>query len=155
MMTHLRTATWEPLLTSFEPLWDLTNNNVTLALSMLGVVFGTLWLVSATFAIDHFDLFGVKQGTGYDVYKWFGCEISETFSKRLHLQYVRHPIYTGFFLVFFVTPLMTLNHLVFAVTGGAYIVAAVAYLEEPDLRAAHPEYAEYAKNTPAFCPMFK
>jgi len=91
-----------------------------------------VWLVTSTFAIDHFDLFGIKQGTGFDIYKHFGLEI-KSFSTRWHLTYCRHPIMWGFFSVFTVTPFMTLNHLVFTVVMISYIIAAVMLLEEPEL----------------------
>ena len=114
---------------------------------------GAAWLVSSTFAIDHFDLFGVKQGTGIDIYEMLGFGLTGTFSTRLHLNYCRHPIMWGFFCIFFVTPVMTLNHIFFAVNYTTYILIAVKMFEEPDLRAMFPEgYAAYEKTTPSYCP---
>ena len=49
---------------------------------------------------------------------------------------------------------MTVAHLVFAIMTTAYILVAIQ-LEERDLIAAHPEYAEYKKRVPALLPFGK
>ena len=46
---------------------------------------------------------------------------------------------------------MTVTHLLFAVATTAYILIAIQ-LEERDLMAAHPEYAEYRKRVPMLIP---
>jgi protein-S-isoprenylcysteine O-methyltransferase Ste14 len=57
----------------------------------------------------------------------------------------------GLFPAFLATPNMTGGHLLFALLGCGYILAAVR-LEEHDLTDAHPEYAIYAATTPRFVP---
>ena len=117
---------------------------------------GSLWLVTSTFAIDHGDLFGITQGTGFDIYKKLGIGTNGNFVSRLHFHYCRHPIMWGFFCIFFITPMMTVNHLFFAVSLSIYIVISVKLFEEPDLRSWFPkEYPVYEKTTPAFCPIGK
>ena len=46
---------------------------------------------------------------------------------------------------------MTVAHLFFAFLTTGYILVAL-FFEERDLQDAHPEYADYKRNTPAFVP---
>ena len=66
---------------------------------------GWLFLVSSTFAIDHFELFGLRQGLGMG--NWLRLQSKESFVTRFHYNLVRHPIMTGFFVMFWSTPVMT------------------------------------------------
>lgn len=51
--------------------------------------------------------------------------------------WVRHPIYSGWFLLVFAVSLMTMTRLVFAVVSCAYLVIAIPF-EERSMRAAAP-----------------
>ena len=58
---------------------------------------------------------------------------------------VRHPIYFGWVLIVWATPVMTGTRLVFAAISTAYLVAAIPF-EERDLhRTFGPEYAAYSR----------
>ena len=62
----------------------------------------------------------------------------------------------GFIIAFWATPLMTMGHLLFAVVTTLYIVIAVKYLEEKDLRKSiGKEYEEYQNNVPMIVPFTK
>jgi protein-S-isoprenylcysteine O-methyltransferase Ste14 len=55
----------------------------------------------------------------------------------------------GFIIAFWATPLMTVGHLLFAVNTTLYIVVAVKYLEEKDLRKSiGKEYEDYQNKMP-------
>ncbi len=115
------------------------------ALSALG------WLIvlSGTFIINHFDLFGLRQvwlrarGIGYT---------PPPFVDSFYYRIVRHPLMLGFIVAFWATPRMSTGHLLFALATTGYILLAVRYLEERDLIAAHGEYREYRRQVPMLCP---
>jgi protein-S-isoprenylcysteine O-methyltransferase Ste14 len=92
------------------------------AAQLLGV-----WLtLRSAFMIDVLELAGIKQ-------------VQELSSKTIEFKtsgpygWVRHPIYTGWFLLVFAVPLMTTTRLIFAVTSSAYLIVAIPF-EERSLR---------------------
>ena len=115
------------------------------ALSALG------WLVvlSGTFVINHWDLFGLRQvwlrasGAAYAP-----PEFVDSFYYRI----IRHPLMLGFVIAFWAIPRMTAGHLLFAIATTVYVLIAVRFLEERDLIVAHPEYREYRRQVPMICP---
>ncbi|HKQ16622.1 MAG TPA: hypothetical protein VJT80_24610 [Steroidobacteraceae bacterium] len=113
--------------------------------------FGWALVLVSTFLINHFDLFGLRQvwlqlrGKPYTALQ---------FKTPVLYRYVRHPLYVGWFFAFWSTPTMTVAHLVFAVATTAYILIAIQ-LEERDLIAEHPEYAQYRKRVPMLVPFTK
>lgn len=114
--------------------------------------FGWGLLVFVTFLINHFDLFGLRQ-----VYlNLLGKEYKSLhFVTPMFYKYLRHPLYVGWFIIFWATPTMTAAHLVFALTATAYILAAIPF-EERDLINHHGRtYAEYRRRVPMFIPGFK
>ncbi len=94
--------------------------------------FGFLWTLTATLAIDHFELFGIKDSTGVDIMDKVGLGVTG-FKVRAHYSLCRHPIMTGFFMMFTFIPRMTYNHVFFSVGCIVYILIAVRFFEEPDL----------------------
>lgn len=111
--------------------------------------FGWVVVVGSTFAIDHFDLFGLRQVVAeardhrYD---------GPGFRQPLLYRLVRHPIMVGFLIVFWATPQMSVGRLLFALLGTGYIVVAVRF-EEHDLQKTYGEtYQRYAEHVPRFLP---
>jgi protein-S-isoprenylcysteine O-methyltransferase Ste14 len=112
--------------------------------------FGWALLLLATFLIDHFDLFGLRQ-----VYLYFRGRpyTGLQFRTPLLYRYVRHPIYVGWLCIFWATPQMTVAHLVFALATTAYILIAISW-EERDLLSAHGEtYQRYREQVPKLIPI--
>jgi protein-S-isoprenylcysteine O-methyltransferase Ste14 len=103
----------------------------------------------ATFLIDHFDLFGLRQV----VLHFRGKPYSEKrFVTPSLYRHVRHPLYVGWFITFWATPDMTVGHLLMAVVTTAYILVAVIF-EERDLSAHLGDaYRQYRQQTPKFVP---
>ena len=130
--------------------WDASGTFVANALTALYFASWGL-LLYATFLINHFDLFGLRQS-------WYGLLDREPpeqkFVTPALYRVVRHPIYVGWLGIMWFTPTMTLTHLVFAAVSTAYILVAIQ-LEEADLKTAHPEYAQYKRKVPALIPSFR
>jgi len=135
---------WEPM---GGVVWNITNP-VGVGLMYSGYAFGWLTILLATFLINHFDLFGLRQ-VWLDLRKvpYSPLQFETPFLYRL----VRHPLYLGWLFAFWCTPVMTVAHLVFAAACTAYILLAIQ-LEERDLLDAHPEYRTYREQVPMIIP---
>jgi methanethiol S-methyltransferase len=110
---------------------------------------GWLLVLTGTFAINHSDLFGLRQvwlhvrGRLYQPLK---------FQERLHYRMIRHPLMLGFIIAFWATPHMTVGHLLFAAATTGYILLALQ-LEERDLILAHgDDYRRYRERVPSLLP---
>lgn len=118
-----------------------------LAWSLLGL--GVVILLWATFLIDHFSLFGLKQAW---TARTAATQDKPRFVTPMLYALIRHPIYLGWLLIFWATPDMTLGHLVFATGMSAYIFIGIRY-EERDLIAEHGEvYRRYREQVPMVVP---
>jgi protein-S-isoprenylcysteine O-methyltransferase Ste14 len=136
---------WEPI---GGVVWDMGDGVG--ATVMMGLYFtGLLIVLLSTFLINHFDLFGLRQ-----VYLYLmGRKYTHLkFGTPFFYRYVRHPLYVGWLLSFWATPVMTAAHLFFAIMTTAYILVAIQF-EEADLVKLHGEnYARYRREVPMLIP---
>jgi len=136
---------WRPIPTI---VWSIANPNLAMAVLGLSIV-GFLLVLSSTFLINHFELFGLHQV----VNNWAGREMpAARFYTPLFYKFVRHPLYLGFIIAFWAAPTMTVGHLLFAVVTTAYILVAIV-LEERDLvNLFGDEYRKYRSRVPMLLP---
>jgi protein-S-isoprenylcysteine O-methyltransferase Ste14 len=134
---------WRPLP---GVIWNLNGPQA----MVLWAVYAGGWLlaIGSTFMINHFDLFGVRQG-------WLALRrrsyVPLAFQTRWLYSQVRHPLMTGFLIAIWATPKMTLGHALFAAASTAYIGVGV-WFEERDLIREIPAYSEYRVRVGAFVP---
>ncbi len=138
---------WRPI---SAVIWDVQN---TIAQPVLLGLFAIGWIVVliATFQINHFDLFGLRQ-----VYLYFkGQPYTQLkFKKAGFYKIVRHPLMLGFLISFWATPLMTLGHFMFAAFMTSYVFIALIFFEEKELVEIHGKsYQEYIDQTPMILPI--
>lgn len=137
---------WRPMT---AVVWELGNPA---GQRILEALFWIGWLIVllSTFMIDHFDLFGLRQ-----VYLYARGKQHQPakFKMTGFYQNVRHPIMMGFIIAFWSTPVMTLGHLVFALTATLYILIGIS-LEERDLTRLFGEaYVEYRRRVWMILPL--
>ena len=140
---------WQPITTI---VWKTES---TIAIYILTGIFFIGWLIVllSTFMINHFELFGLAQI--FDNLKSIQTP-NPKFQTNYLYKIVRHPIMLGFIIAFWSTPTMTVGHLLFAIVTTIYILLAVKYLEEKDLRKSIGEkYETYQKEVPMIIPYTK
>jgi protein-S-isoprenylcysteine O-methyltransferase Ste14 len=115
-------------------------------------VIGWFLVPAVSLLIDHFDLFGTRQVW---LHLWGREYTSLPFRVPSAYKHVRHPLYIGWAIAFWATPMMTVGHLLFAGVLTVYMALA-AVIEERDL-VAHfgHQYQQYRQHVPMFVPRLR
>ena len=131
--------------------WQVADPRVAMAIMALSFV-GWLLVLTSTFLINHFELFGLHQVAN----NLTGRPMpTMRFRTPLYYRFVRHPIYLGFIIAFWAAPTMTVGHLLFAAVTTAYIFIGIA-LEEHDLiEMFGDEYRRYRERVSMLVPWRK
>jgi len=141
-----------PLVVLWQPLpavvWSSSSPVVRGTLTGVALL-GWVYLFVATFAIDHFELFGLQQS-------WRGFRdqppVPPPFRERWMYRFDRHPIMTGVLVGLWATPDMTLGRLLFTAGLSAYVLIGV-YFEERTLgHQLGDVYESYRRRVPALVP---
>lgn len=136
---------WQPL---GGVVWSVGNPAGRAVLYAL-FAFGWGLVLVSTFLINHFDLFGLRQvwlflrGKPYTMLK---------FGTPGPYRLVRHPLYVGWFFAFWMTPVMTYAHLLFALATTGYILIAIQFEERDLVREHGVSYEEYRRRVPMLVP---
>ena len=132
-------------------LWQVADPQLALAITAVSMV-GWVLVFTSTFLINHFELFGLHQVTN----NLTGRPMPQVrFKTPVLYKMVRHPIYLGFIIAFWIAPVMTVGHLLFAAETTAYIFVGI-WLEERDLVAMFgDEYRNYRNRVAMIIPWRK
>jgi protein-S-isoprenylcysteine O-methyltransferase Ste14 len=139
---------WRPIPTV---VWHVADPAAAYAIIGLSFV-GWLLVLTSTFLINHFELFGLHQVAN----NLAGRDMPPPqFKTPVLYKVVRHPIYLGFIIAFWAAPTMTVGHLLFAAVTTAYIFVGI-WLEERDLVALFgDEYRRYRQRVSMLVPWGK
>ncbi len=118
---------------------------------VLWALFAAGWAIVllSTFLINHFELFGLVQAWR----AWRGASAAHPrFRTPLFYKLVRHPLYSGFLIAFWATPVMTVGHLLFAAGMTVYVVIAIRHEERDLVDLFGSDYATYQATTGMLVP---
>lgn len=125
IIAMLIVALWQPV---GGVLWQAAPGTAAI-IAWSAFAFGWTYLLAATFAIDHFDLFGLRQ-------TWLAA-VGRPYTKvrfKEHWMYriSRHPIMAGAVIGFWCAPTMTMTNMTMAALFTAYVFIGIRF-EERDL----------------------
>ncbi|MCW3477187.1 methanethiol S-methyltransferase [Limobrevibacterium gyesilva] len=131
--------------------WQVADPHIAMAVTGLSFA-GWLIVLTSTFLINHFELFGLHQVASNLAGR---AMPAPRFRTPLYYRFVRHPLYLGFIIAFWAAPTMTAGRLLFAAVTTAYIVVGIL-LEERDLVALFgDDYRRYKNRVSMLVPWRK
>ncbi|MDQ8757712.1 isoprenylcysteine carboxylmethyltransferase family protein [Sphingosinicella sp. LHD-64] len=122
--------------------------------AILWALFGVGWLIVllSTFLINHFELFGLQQ-------VYLHARGREAAPPRFRMPFfyraVRHPLYSGFLLAFWATPVMSVGHLLLAAGVSIYMLIAIRYEERDLIHLFGDDYDNYRREVGMLTPKLR
>lgn len=110
---------------------------------------GWIILVVATFALNHFHLFGLTQA--WSAFRRRAVPELE-FRQPWLYQVVRHPIQLGILIGIWAAPVMTVGHYVFATAMTVYVFVGLFFEERDLIRQFGQRYLDYRATVPKLLP---
>jgi len=137
---------WQPMPSE---IWHVQNSTGRMVL--LGL-FGLGWfaVLLSTWLVDHFGLFGMRQVYCYA--KGVPYQPPQFKTPGLY-KMVRHPLYLGFIVAFWSTPVMSAGHLLFAAMCTGYIVVAIQFEERDLIHFYGDAYRAYRQRVSMLIPL--
>jgi protein-S-isoprenylcysteine O-methyltransferase Ste14 len=139
---------WRPI---DGTVWDVHLTALNMLL-WLGFAAGWGIVLLSTFLLNHFELFGLQQA-------WFyvtGRTAAEPQMRQpMFYKWVRHPLYSGFFLAFWSTPVMTFGHLLLAAGLSVYMLIAIRYEERDLVGMFGKDYEDYRQSAGMLTPRLR
>jgi protein-S-isoprenylcysteine O-methyltransferase Ste14 len=137
---------WRPIPAT---VWVVDASALRLILSGIGLL-GFLIVLYSTLLIDHFDLFGLRQV----FLQLRGKPHAEKgFVTPSLYRFIRHPLYLGWLIAFWVTPHMTQGHLLFSILSTVYIFVAIPFEERDLMEILGDDYRRYREYTSMIIPL--
>lgn len=142
LVTLLVVTLWQPLQGS---LWQ--TNGVTSIILWAGFIFGWAYLFAATFCINHWDLFGLRQ-------VWFAAHARKyqapAFVEHWMYRYSRHPIMLGALIGIWCLPQMSMTTFSMTLLLTFYTFIGIGFEERDLLKQLGQRYAEYRNRVGMF-----
>lgn len=130
---------WQP----FGPtLWSVEQPEPRLLIQATAVLAWSA-AIACTFVHDHLAFFGVREARREPELQVIGP-----------YRIVRHPMMTMILLALWLTPTMTLGHLLFVLGMSGYVLLGVRFEEQGLLREFGEAYADYQRRVPRLLPRF-
>jgi protein-S-isoprenylcysteine O-methyltransferase Ste14 len=140
-------ALWQPM---GGVVWSVSNAILSRAIYAFYFA-GWGLMIYATFLIDHFEMFGLRQA--WTAYRGGECSSPEFRTPGMY-RHVRHPIYLGWLVIMWASPVMTVTHLVFAAGMTIYMLVGIQF-EERDRAIELPDYQQYKRKVPMLLPSMR
>ena len=148
VMTAVLVIFWQPIPVV---IWQV--NNV-FGVAVIFAAYFTVWamMLSATFHFGHFRFLGWAQA--WDAFR--AAPPAEPSMTARHLYaLIRHPIRLGWMVTPWLTPELTVGHVVFAVSTLIYVLVATHFEEADLIEDLGDAYRDYQSRVPAFVPEFR
>lgn len=139
---------WRPI---EGTLWDAHGTAIEMPL-WIGFAAGWGIVLLSTFLLNHFELFGLQQAWCHVLGR---TTAKPQMRQPLFYKWVRHPIYSGFFLAFWSTPTMTYGHLLLSAGMSAYMLIAIRYEERDLVELFGSDYVDYRQTAGMLTPRLR